>query len=342
MTALVIGVDGGGTSTRCVVATVSGEVAGRGYGGGSNILSSADPGGSLRGALLAALAGLDPGEVTAGVFGLAGGDSARERTEAVAAEAWRAAGLAGRPSVVSDVLAAFAGATAEASGAVLIAGTGAVAARIDDRRVTGRADGYGWLLGDEGSGTWIGRRAVRAVLASVDGRAAPTALLGCFGGDAAEPEPSRSPGQAGSGQAASGSAGQAGPGSAPSAPSALEIVRLVHAGIAESGPAWLARLAPAVEAAARDGDAAATAILDEAARRLDATVGALGPVSGPLVLAGSLLTEPTLLAGKVRAGLAGTVVTARDSAAGAAALALHAAGPGAVPDPLAAHRRLIG
>ncbi|GGQ25853.1 N-acetylglucosamine kinase [Streptosporangium pseudovulgare] len=323
-----------------MVATVSGEVAGRGYGGGSNILSSADPGGSLRGALLAALAGLDPGEVTAGVFGLAGGDSARERTEAVATEAWRAAGLPGRPSVVSDALAAFAGATAEASGAVLIAGTGAVAARIDDRRITGRADGYGWLLGDEGSGTWIGRRAVRAVLASVDGRAAPTALLGRFGGGAAEPEPSRAPGQAGPGQVASEppeSAGPAGP-----APSAQEIVRLVHAGIAESGPAWLARLAPAVEAAARDGDAAATAILDEAARRLAATVGALGPVSGPLVLAGSLLTEPTLLAGKVRAGLAGTVVTARDSAAGAAALALHAAGPGAVPDPLAAHRRLIG
>ncbi|MGV9601065.1 N-acetylglucosamine kinase [Streptosporangium sandarakinum] len=340
MTALVIGVDGGGTSTRCVVATVSGEVAGRGYGGGSNILSSADPGGSLRGALLAALAGLDPGEVTAGVFGLAGGDSARERTEAVAAEAWRAAGLAGRPSVVSDVLVAFAGATAEASGAVLIAGTGAVAARIDDRRVTGRADGYGWLLGDEGSGTWIGRRAVRAVLASADGRAAPTALLGCFGGDAAEPEPSRSPEQAERGRAAPGPLGSAGP--TPSAPSAQEIVRLVHAGIAESGPAWLARLAPAVEAAARDGDAAATAILDEAARRLAATVGALGPVSGPLVLAGSLLTEPTLLAGKVRAGLAGTVITARDSAAGAAALALHAAGPGTVPDPLAAHRRLIG
>ncbi|GAA3429009.1 hypothetical protein GCM10018953_61930 [Streptosporangium nondiastaticum] len=342
MTALVIGVDGGGTSTRCVVATVSGEVAGRGYGGGSNILSSADPGGSLRGALLAALAGLDPGEVTAGVFGLAGGDSARERTEAVATEAWRAAGLAGRPSVVSDTLPAFAGATAEASGAVLIAGTGAVAARIDDRRVTGRADGYGWLLGDEGSGTWIGRRAVRAVLASVDGRAAPTALLGCFG-DAAELAPSRSPGQAGPGPAAPGPLGSAeSAGSAGSAPSAQEIVRLVHAGIAESGPAWLARLAPAVEAAARDGDAAATAILDEAARRLAATVGALGPVSGPLVLAGSLLTEPTLLAGKVRAGLAGTVVTARDSAAGAAALALHAAGAGAVPDPLAAHRHLIG
>ncbi|MEU9834145.1 BadF/BadG/BcrA/BcrD ATPase family protein [Streptosporangium sp. NPDC048047] len=332
MTALVIGVDGGGTSTRCVVATVTGEIAGRGYGGGSNILSAADPGGSLRGALLAALAGLDPREVTAGVFGLAGGDSARERTEAVTAEAWRAAGLPGRPSVVSDALVAFAGATAEASGAVLIAGTGAVAARIDDRRLTGRADGYGWLLGDEGSGTWIGRRAVQAVLASVDGRAAPTALLGCFAGGAPE-----GPGPTGPTQKAG-----PGPGSAEPVPSAQEIVRRVHAGIAESGPAWLARLAPAVEEAARNGDAAATAILDEAARRLTATAGALGPVSGPLVLAGSLLTEPTLLAGKVRAGLTGTVVTARDSAAGAAALALHAAAPGTVPEPLAAHRRLIG
>ncbi|WP_433236974.1 N-acetylglucosamine kinase [Streptosporangium sp. CA-135522] len=304
MTTLVIGVDGGGTSTRCVVATESGEVAGRGYGKGANTLSAADPGGSLRAALRAALGNLDPRRVAGGVFGLAGADSAPERAESLATEAWRAAGLAGRPAVVPDMLAAFAGATEEPSGKVLIAGTGAVAARIGDRRVVRRADGYGWLLGDEGSGTWIGRRAVQAALASLDGRAAPTALRGGILGGA----------------------------------SAQQIVSMVHRGIAESGPAWLARLAPEVESVARAGDAAALAILEEAARRLVGTVRSLGPGSGPLVLAGSLLTEPTLLAAKVRAELGGVAAGARDSAAGAAALALYGVSPGSS---IEAHRRLI-
>ncbi|GAA3135160.1 BadF/BadG/BcrA/BcrD ATPase family protein [Planomonospora alba] len=312
MTALVVGVDGGGTSTRCVVATHAGEVAGRGRAAGSNALSSADPGAALRAALRAALGGLPPGQVTAGVFALAGSGPAGGRAAGLAADAWRACGLAGRPAVVPDTLAAFAGATAEPSGTVLVAGTGAVATRVTGRGPAGRADGYGWILGDEGSGAWIGRRAVRAVLAALDGRAGPTALRDAVpGGGAAE-----------------------------------RIVDAVHAGVAEAGPAWLARLAPAVEAAARHGDAAALAIVREAAERLLATVRALGPCPGPLVLAGSLLTEPTLLAERVRAGLAGaglTVLTARSGdagARGAAALALHGPGPG-TPASAAAHRRLL-
>ncbi|MEV7014004.1 BadF/BadG/BcrA/BcrD ATPase family protein [Streptosporangium sp. NPDC051022] len=312
MTALVIGVDGGGTSTRCVVATVSGEIVGRGYGGAANPLSAADPAGSLHTALRAALTGLDPALVATGVFGLAGADTAPEPAEAIAAEAWRAAGPAGRPTVVPDILVAFCGATEEPSGTALVAGTGAVAARIEDRRVTGRADGYGWLLGDEGSGTWIGRRAVRAVLATLDGRAGPTALREAVLARAAVDDAT-----------------------------ALRLVKAVHMGVAEAGPSWLARLAPVVETAARAGDATATEILDEAARRLIGTVRSLGPVSGPLVLTGSLLTEPTLLSVKVRAGLPGTAIAARDGAAGAAALALHAAGLGGASGVLAAHRRLI-
>ncbi|MEV8635473.1 BadF/BadG/BcrA/BcrD ATPase family protein [Streptosporangium sp. NPDC051023] len=308
MTRLVIGVDGGGTSTRCVLATESGEVVGRGYGGAANALSATDPGGSLRAALLAALGGLDPARVAGGVLGLAGADSAPERAEAVAAEAWCATGLAGRPEVVPDMLVAFAGATREPSGAVLVAGTGAVAARIEDRRVVRRADGYGWLLGDEGSGAWIGLRAVRAALASLDGRAGPTALCEAVLGDPA-----------------------------PRDASIRWIVGAVGAGVAEDGPSWLARLAPAVESAARAGDETAAEILREAALRLTRTVLSLGPGPGPLVLAGSLLTGPTLLAARVRAGLPGTVVTARDGAAGAAALALHALSPRAC----AAHLRLI-
>ncbi|MFC4061702.1 N-acetylglucosamine kinase [Planomonospora corallina] len=312
MTALVVGIDGGGTGTRCVVATHGGEVAGRGHAGGSNALSSAAPEAALRTALRAALGGLPADRVTAGVFALAGSGPAGERAGAMVAEVWRACGLAGPPVVVPDTLAAFAGATAEPSGTVLVAGTGAVATRVTEWRLTARADGYGWIVGDEGSGVWIGRRAVRAVLAALDGRAGPTALRDAVpGGGVAE-----------------------------------RIVDAVHTGVAEAGPAWLARLAPAVEEAARAGDAAALDIVREAAGRLLAAVRALGPSPGPLVLAGSLLSEPTLLAELVRGGLGGpglTVLTARSGdagARGAAALALRRSRPGA-PAPVSAHRRLI-
>ncbi|MBB5965947.1 N-acetylglucosamine kinase [Planomonospora venezuelensis] len=336
MTAVVVGVDGGGTGTRCVVATESGEVAGRGRAGGSNVLSAADPGESLRAALRDALEGVAGARVAGGVFALAGAESARERAESLVSGVWRACGLDGRVEIVPDPLAAFAGATAEPSGTVLIAGTGAMAARISGRRLTARVDGHGWLLGDEGSGVWIGRRAVQAVLALLDGRAAPTALLDAVAARVAAWE-----------------TGEAGvpPGEEAATAATLtpwRVVRAVHGGISAAGPAWLGRLAPAVEAAAGDGDAAALEIIREAAGRLVSTALALGPGpepgapggSGPLVFAGSLLTGPTALAAMVRTGLgdaAGTVVAARDSAAGAAALALHAV----LPDALAAHRKLI-
>ncbi|GIH80275.1 N-acetylglucosamine kinase [Planobispora longispora] len=342
MTTLVIGVDGGGTSTRCVVATESGEIAGRGYGAGANILTAADPGESLRTALLAATEGLSPGAVAAGVFALAGSESARERAGRLAAEAWRACGLAGRIEIVPDPLAAFAGATEEPSGTVLIAGTGAVAARITGRRLARRADGHGWLLGDAGSGVWIGRRAVQAVLAFLDGRAGPTVLLDALSGHVTAWEESdhEAPADETPADHETPAGHRAATDRRAVAMTTQRAVRAVHGGIARTGPAWLGRLAPAVETAAAEGDAAALEILREAADRLVSTTLSLGPGPGPLVLAGSLLTEPTLLAAQVRAGLGGlggTVLTARDSAAGAAALALHMVASDALP----AHRELI-
>ncbi|GLW98611.1 BadF/BadG/BcrA/BcrD ATPase family protein [Microtetraspora sp. NBRC 16547] len=335
MTTLVIGVDGGGTGTRCVVATRTGQVAGRGRGSGANVLSAADPVGSLRTALEDALTGIAPDRVVGGVFALAGAGSAPERAERLATEAWRACGLSGRPVVVPDILAAFAGATEEPSGTVLIAGTGAIAARIHERAIVARADGYGWILGDEGSGVWIGRRAVQALLAALDGRGAPTALLDgppeCSLRDALVDDTLIDvPGEPG----ARGGAVRLSPD---------RVVRAVQAGVTEAGPAWLGRFAPAVEAAARLGDATALAILQEAADRLVATAESLGEETGPTVLAGSLLTNPTVLAELVRSGLGRPTLAARDGAAGAAALALHHAAPDA-PDArevMAAHRRLI-
>ncbi|GIH25015.1 N-acetylglucosamine kinase [Acrocarpospora phusangensis] len=279
-------------------------MAGRGLAGGTNVNSVADPAANLLAALHAALDGLDPARVVGGVFGLAG--SGAERTGRLAGEAWRSAGLSGRPSVVADVLVAFAGATAEPDGSVLIAGTGAVAARIEDWGVVRVADGHGWLVGDEGSGVWIGNQAVQAVLKALDGRGEATSLVERL---------------------------------EPLGRTAGEIVSTVYARVAESGPAWLAGFAPLVDASAREGDPVASAILGDAARRLTATARALGPGEGPLVLAGSLLTQPTELARLVREQIGEEVrpIPSRDGAAGAAALALRAAFPSAE-----LHRRVIG
>ncbi len=321
--ALVLGLDAGGTSTRAVVASAEGEVLGRGSGAGANQHSARDPAAALTEALRAALTGLDPARVAVGVLGLAGaGAAGLARAERLAATAWEQAGLTGRPTVVTDLAVAFAAATAGPDGTLLLAGTGAVSALFRDRAAVRRCDGYGWLVGDEGSGVWLGREAVRAALGALDGRAEPTSLV-------------RAVSQALLGD---GGTGDGGTGDGASDGPAQRLVGAVYA----AEPARLGALAPVLDAAAREGDAVALRIVAEGAACLLRSALALGPVDpgAPFVLAGSLLTRSTLLAARVRAGLAAAGVAgplvAEDGAAGAAALALR--GLGAAD---AVHERLI-
>lgn len=78
--------------------------------------------------------------------------------------------------VTSDLPFAFASATKEPSGLVLIAGTGAIAARVHHLKVERFVDGHGSIFGDEGSGYWIGRQAVKRALREADGRESASAL----------------------------------------------------------------------------------------------------------------------------------------------------------------------
>jgi N-acetylglucosamine kinase len=75
-----------------------------------------------------------------------------------------------------DLVAAWAGATGGSPGAVLIAGTGAVAYARDADGCSARAGGWGPLFGDEGSGYWIGCEALRAAARALDGRGPQTAF----------------------------------------------------------------------------------------------------------------------------------------------------------------------
>lgn len=163
----VVGVDAGGTGTRALAVDLEGFRLGRGVSGGANPNSHPYEVAAARiaEAITHAVTDLDPAGCQACVVGMAG--SSKLTDPAVAAvfhDTWAKIGLGCTPRVVTDQEAAFASMTSEPIGSILVAGTGSIASRIEDRRAVKTIGGTGWLLGDEGSAYWMGREAVRAVL----------------------------------------------------------------------------------------------------------------------------------------------------------------------------------
>ena len=162
---VVLGMDVGGTSSRALVAELSGRVVGTGRAGGGNPTSrGVGPAMSaIRAALEQALEGVEPSTVEGNVIGAAG-FGAPGAVEALG-HVWAELGLRGEPVVVGDTDVAFASGTPEPDGSVLISGTGAIASEYVAGQPGRVADGIGYLLGDHGSGFWIGRAAIRHALA---------------------------------------------------------------------------------------------------------------------------------------------------------------------------------
>jgi N-acetylglucosamine kinase-like BadF-type ATPase len=80
-------------------------------------------------------------------------------------------------SLETDARVALAGATGNLPGIVIIAGTGSIACGINARGRFARAGGWGPTMGDEGSGSYIGRRALEAVVMAYDYRGEPTSMM---------------------------------------------------------------------------------------------------------------------------------------------------------------------
>ncbi|MBA3310905.1 MAG: ATPase [Nocardioidaceae bacterium] len=312
---LVLGGDVGGTSTRILVASHDGMSLRRGTAGGGNPTAHPETAAdALDRSLCEALEGLDPAMVRAAVIGLAGGTALHHpRVSAAFGRVWAANGLTCAPAYVPDLEVAFAAGTAEPDGTVLIAGTGASAGALRDRRLIQTADGHGWLLGDDGSGFWLGREAARATLCSLDagGPLGPlaTSVLGALA--IAEHPPAGEP-----------------PG--PSHRRARVISTLN-----ERPPIRLAELAPLVTSAFENDDAVAGDIVERAAGLLSRTLGRIreaGEVT-PIVLAGSLAGERSPVGARLRAMVserfAGDVFSAADGVGGAAWLALASLDPAA-------------
>ncbi|GAA3859785.1 hypothetical protein GCM10022381_00570 [Leifsonia kafniensis] len=217
-------------------------------------------------------------------------------------------GLRGPVALVSDVLATFYSGTLLPNGYVLIAGTGAVAGRIEDGRLAAVSDGLGWLLGDAGSGYWIGHRVVSAVVGFLDRRAPQTALTELLLAELHLTATTERRGER-----------------------PLILLRLVDA-LYALRPVELSRFAPLAFQA--HDDEVACAILADATSALADTLASIWDrgVDGPVVLGGSVLGRGLLaatipLGASLRAGLDNSPpITVTDGLVGAAVLGLRRAG----------------
>jgi N-acetylglucosamine kinase-like BadF-type ATPase len=182
---LVIGIDGGQTTSRGVLATLHGKVLAKGLGGPILHLASEDSQrvfiDSIRG-LLQTLwkgAGIKPRSLEAISMGLTGVTQFSPEAD-LAVQLTRKLVQANLVLLHSDAFTALKGAHAGKPGVVAISGTGMVVMGIDNLGQVRRCGGWGWVLGDEGSAFAIGRGGLRAALSAFDGTAPPTKLVKMF------------------------------------------------------------------------------------------------------------------------------------------------------------------
>ena len=290
MTMIVLGLDGGGSKTRVVVADET----------GAEIISVEGPGSAVRpgraehsadviaAIVKDALASADmahvvPKVLCAGVAGV-GRDPERQALW----QALMARELAEEVVVHADAMVALDDAFGDGPGVLLVAGTGSVAFGRSPAGTFARCGGWGPVIGDEGSGAWIGRRALSVVTAASDGREPDTALVGAV----------------------------------LTAAQVNDVQELV-AWAAVATPATLAALAPAVLSTAESGDLRANAIVSIAVEELALHVRTLARrlfvderAALPVALAGGLLSRGTLLRKRVehrlKSAVPGAVVRAEE------------------------------
>jgi N-acetylglucosamine kinase-like BadF-type ATPase len=175
---LLIGFEGGGTRTTCLVVRRDGSVSGEGTGGPSNILvvGKDRTSESLSAAIREATGGKGLREPASALcIGAAGSGNPEGRR--LMQEVLSSLRLADRNVIVHDGVIALMGATAGKSGIVLISGTGSICYGMNPDGGFGRASGWGYIIGDEGSGYDIAKRAMIAALRAHDLRGENTVLV---------------------------------------------------------------------------------------------------------------------------------------------------------------------
>ena len=171
----VIGIDAGGSKTVCHLADEHGALVKETRGPGANLQSAGELQVEkvLHDVMERAIddLGVTPAAICLGIAGVD-----REEDSRVVWGILRRIGYKARLVIVNDALIALEAGVGDEPGVVIISGTGSIAYGRNKQRQAARAGGWGYVLGDEGSGYWIGRAALRAVLREADRRAEPTAL----------------------------------------------------------------------------------------------------------------------------------------------------------------------
>jgi glucosamine kinase len=297
----VIGIDAGGTATRAVLLNENGRCLGYGRAGAGNPTSAgADL--AMSNQVAATLAAIGQSAIAPDLVMLTLAGGLGLQTGPMVSEALAAAGVHADVQVAGDVMSAYFSATAVPTGYLVLSGTGAISARVVDGVLDGLADGIGWLLGDEGSGFWIGHRVVRAAAADIEGRGPATTLtdlvLAQVDDESTPDEDVRRP----------------------------EIWKVMRRAYGRR-PVECAEFAPLAFRAAAEGDAIATGILEGALQGLLTSCGSLiADDDRPIVLAGGLLYDGGPLSDGLRARYPGRCLRASDGTAGAGLLALRALG----------------
>lgn len=263
---LVLGIDGGATSTVALLAdATTGQILGRGHGGPSNIQAVGEEAAlreldvAVGGAFEAA--GIAYAPVAAAALGLAGIDL--DGCDVIRAWAERVE-LAGKLSIANDATLLFAAGTPQGWGLAVIAGTGSIAFTRDPTGQEGRTGGWGYLLGDEGSAFRLGELGLRAACRAADRIDPPTRLLPAFLAQLGSADP-------------------------------RDFIPAVYRG--KWDKAAIAGLAPLVLELAAAGDGTARRIVEEQTRELARTAAgavinaALPRENVPVALAGGLLLQ---------------------------------------------------
>jgi len=172
----LLGIDGGGSKTLALLADGAGRVVGRGTAGPSNyqVVGVEAAYAALDEAVATASTGVPNVRLSAICLGMAGAGRPQDQT---IIRDWAQARYPGVPAlVVHDAQLVLAAGTPDGWGIALISGTGSLAYGANQAGQTARAGGWGYLLGDEGSGYAIGLAGLRAVARSADGRGPTTTL----------------------------------------------------------------------------------------------------------------------------------------------------------------------
>src|SRR5438034_507479 len=185
----VLGIDAGGTKTVCLLADERGTIISAARGPGANLHAAGELAVEkvLHEVMEEAIGDraidnrpIVPDTICLGIAGVDRADEAQ-----LVRAIMRRIGYKSRVLVVNDALIALVAGARDDPGILINAGTGSIVYGRNGAGEAARAGGWGHMIGDEGSGYWIGREALAAVMRGADGRGPETALaaeiLGHFG-----------------------------------------------------------------------------------------------------------------------------------------------------------------